>query len=195
MINIEKIDIENKNYPKILKNIKKPPRILYAVGNIELLNTRSFAIVGSRNCSLYGENVAHKFAKELAMNNITVISGMAIGIDTAAHLGAIEGGGNTIAVLPSGLNKIYPAKNKKLFNKIIENGGLVVTEYLENIEASSQKFLERNRIVCGLALGTVVVEAGYRSGTSVTARLTYEQGKKVFCVPSNIDSNVGIRNK
>ena len=106
--------------------------------------------------------------------------------------GSIETTGNTIAVLPSGLKNIYPKENIDLYNKILENNGLIVTEYEDNEEGTSERFLERNRIVSGLAIGTLVIEGGYRSGTSITANLTKREGKKVFCIPSNLDSNKGI---
>ena len=117
---------------------------------------------------------------------------MALGIDSYAHISTLEANGNTIAVIPSGHSNIYPKENQKLYNQILENNGLIITEYQENEKATSNKFLERNRIVSGLALGTLVVEGGKRSGTSVTARLTREQEKLVFCIPSNLENPKGI---
>lgn len=187
-----KILLEDNRYPEQLKKIKKPPKQLYIKGNIELLETPSIAIIGSRENTKYGEKMAKKFAKELSLNGFTIISGMAKGIDTFAHIGCIEENGNTIAVLPSGLKNIYPEENKEIYEKIIENNGLIITEYEENIKESSKRFLERNRIVSGLAIGTLVIEGGYRSGTSVTARLTKEQNKNVFCIPSSLDNSKGI---
>lgn len=187
-----KILLEDNRYPEQLKKIKKPPNQLYIKGNVELLETPGIAIIGSRENTKYGEEMAKKFAKELSLNGFTIISGMAKGIDTFAHIGCIEGNGNTIAVLPSGLKNIYPEENKEIYEKIIENNGLIVTEYEENIKESSKRFLERNRIVSGLAIGTLVIEGGHRSGTSVTARLTKEQNKNVFCIPSNLDNSKGI---
>ena len=186
-----KIDINNSNYPKELKKLEKPPMQLYFKGNVKLLNTIGIAIIGSRNCTKYGERMAIKFSKELSENGLTIISGMAKGIDKYAHIGSIETTGSTIAVLPCGLNNIYPKENIRLYNQILDNGGLVLTEYEENEKAESKKFLERNRIVSGLAIGTLVVEGGYRSGTSVTARLTKNQNKKVFCIPSSIENPKG----
>ncbi len=187
-----KIEFNNENYPEQLRTIKNPPKQLYLEGNIKLLNTPGIAIIGSRECTKYGEKMARKFAEELSLYNLTIISGMAKGIDSFAHVGSISVTGKTIAVLPSGLNKIYPQENNKLFKSILENGGLVVTEYKENEEADSKKFLERNRIVSGLAIGTLVVEGGYRSGTSVTAKLTKKQGKNIFCIPSSLENKKGI---
>ena len=136
--------------------------------------------------------MAEKFSKELSLYGLTIISGMAKGIDSFAHNGCIEGTGKTIAVLPSGLNNIYPKENKELFYEITENKGLIITEYEENEKADYQKFLERNRIVSGLAIGTLVVEGGHRSGTSVTARLTKKQEKNIFCIPSSLENKKGI---
>lgn len=187
-----KIRIEDNNYPEQLRKIEKPPKQLYLEGNTKLLNIPGIAIIGSRECTKYGEKMAKKFAKELSLYGLTIISGMAKGIDSFAHIGCIEGTGNTIAVLPSGLNNIYPKENKELFNEILENNGLIITEYEENEKADYQKFLQRNRIVSGLAIGTLVVEGGYRSGTSVTARLTKKQEKNIFCIPSSLENKKGI---
>lgn len=187
-----KINIEDAIYPKELRKIKNPPKSLYVKGNIKLLDTPCIAIIGTRECTQYGERMAKKFSRELSIQGITIISGMAKGIDSFAHIGSIETTGNTIAVLPSGLNNIYPEENIKLYKDIIKNNGLIVTEYEENEKENSKRFLERNRIVSGIAIGTLVIEGGYRSGTSVTARLTKQQGKKIFCVPSSLESKKGI---
>ena len=187
-----KIDIENKLYPEQLRKIINPPKQLYLKGNVKLLDTIGIAIIGARDCTKYGEKMASKFSEELSLYGITIVSGMAKGIDSFAHIGCIETTGNTIAVLPCGLKNIYPKENKELYNKILENNGLIITEYEENEKASSKKFLERNRIVSGLAIGTLVIEGGYRSGTSVTARLTKQQNKNVFCIPSSLENIKGI---
>lgn len=187
-----KIEIENYNYPEQLRKINKPPKQLYLEGNIKLLDTPGIAIIGSRECTKYGEKMAKRFSKELSLYGLTIISGMAKGIDSFAHIGCIEGTGNTIAVLPSGLNNIYPDENKELFNNILKNNGLIITEYEENEKADYNKFLDRNRIVSGLAIGTLVVEGGHRSGTSVTARITKDQEKNIFCIPSSLENKKGI---
>ncbi len=189
---MKKITINDFSYLQQLKQIKNPPNQLYYKGNIELLNSPGIAIIGSRGCTKYGEKMAKKFAKELSMYGLVIISGMANGIDSYAHLGALDGSKKTIAVLPSGLNNIYPKENTKLYEEILNNNGLIISEYSENEEAKYEKFLQRNRIVSGLSIGTLVVEGGHRSGTSITARLTREQGKNVFCVPSNLDSKMSI---
>ncbi len=187
------IPYKDKNYPKRLLKINNPPKTLYALGNIELLNKDiTLGIVGSRNCTQYGIKCAHNFAKEISKNNICIISGMAIGIDTASHLASLSQKGRTIAVLGSGLNKIYPQENEWVFHKILSNCGCIITEYEENVEPDPKNFPKRNRIVSGLSDAILVVEAEYRSGTSITAKYAKEQGKKIYCIPSNIDSIVGV---
>lgn len=186
MIRIKIIEIDDNNYSNSLRTIKDAPARLFCEGNIELLNTLCFSIVGSRALTPYGKRIEEKFVRELALRGITIVSGMAVGADTVAHKETLEVGGNTIAVLPCGLNNIYPCENIELFHKIIEDGGLVVTEYEENVEATDDKFLKRNRIVSGLSKGVLVVEAKHRSGTSVTARLAKEQGRKVFALPRKV---------
>lgn len=187
-----KITIEDKIYPQKLREISNPPKQLYVKGNIELLKSTGIAVIGSRNCTEYGKRMTQKFTKELSRYTLTIISGMALGIDSIAHKEALKYGTNTIAVLPSGFSKIYPKQNKQLYKEIIENKGLVVTEYKEDEEVNSKYFIERNRIVSGLSIGVLVVEGGYRSGTGVTARLAKEQGKEVFCIPSSLDNSKGI---
>ncbi len=187
-----KLKIDDNEYPENLRKIKRPPKQLYLKGNIELLKKLGIAIIGSRKCTKYGEKMAIKFAKELSQYNLTIISGMAEGIDSFAHIGSIEAYGSTIAVLPSGFNNIYPEKNIELYKKIIQNGGLVISEYDEDNKAKSEQFLERNRIISGLAIGTLIIEGGYRSGTSVTAKLTKEENKYIFCIPSSLENSKGI---
>ena len=133
-----------------------------------------------------------KFTKELSLYGLTIVSGMAEGIDSFAHTTALENQGKTIAVLPCGFNKIFPKSNIKLYQQILENDGLVISEYEEDQEKTYKSLLERNRIVAGLSIGTLVVEGGYRSGTSVTARKTKELRKNVFCIPSSIENQKGI---
>lgn len=186
------IKFEDVRFPKKLKMINKSPKRLFIKGNQELLLTRGIAVIGTRHPSSYGKRMCKAFTKELVKYGITIISGMAQGIDTIAHNTCLENGGKTIAVLPSGFNNIFPKSNDELFNNIIQYEGAIVTEYLPDEKAESKKFLERNRIVAGLAIGTLVIEAGYRSGTSVTARLTREQNKKVFCIPSSLENRHGI---
>ena len=177
------IKYDDKSYPETLKTINNPPQKIYLEGNINNLYSNCFAVVGSRNCTDYGEKWCEIFTKELVKHNITIVSGMALGIDSIAHKAALKYGGKTIAVLPCGLKNIYPKKNKELYKKILDSNGTVISEYTPKTEAFYNLFLERNRIVSGLSMGLLVVEAAYRSGTSVTARLATLQGKDVFCIP------------
>lgn len=157
-----------------------------------MLNSNIISIIGSRSCSENGIKLATKFAKELSKQGIIIASGMAMGIDSVAHKGTLKVKGKTIAVLGSGFNNIFPKENIKLYNEIIKKDGLVITEYQPDIEPSSNRFLERNRIVSGLAIGVLVVEAAHRSGTSVTAKLATEQEKKVFVLPHEIGDIHGV---
>ena len=192
-IKIIEIKKEDKNYPLELLKIEKSPEKLYAIGNIELLqNQNMFGIVGSRNCTEYGRKVANNFASELSSMNITIISGMAVGIDTSAHIGAMDKKGKTIAVLGGGFNNIYPESNEWLFHKILLLGGLIISEYEPNVEADTKNFPKRNRIISGLSKGILVVEAEHRSGSTITANYAKNQKKKVYAIPSNIYSPQGI---
>ena len=185
------IEYASKSYPERLKNIERPPSRLYVLGNVEILNEIGIAVVGSRTNTQYGEKMCKKFVRALVEYNINIISGLAFGIDSIAHKTCLKNSGKTIAVLPSGLENICSATNKILINDIIENGGAVISEYDNNTKADYNKFLERNRIVAGLGIGTLVVEAGYRSGTSVTARFTRQNEKPVFCIPSSLENMKG----
>ena len=185
------IYINDKLYPKKLLKIKNPPQQLYVMGNIELLNKDSIAIIGSRKCTDYGEKQAAKFSRQISNSDVCIVSGLAKGIDTIAHLNALCEKGRTIAVLGSGFNKIYPKDNIDLIKDILKNQGCIITEYSPNICACSYNFVNRNRIVSGLSNGVLVVEAKYRSGTSITANFAKSQGKKVYCIPSNLDSKAG----
>ncbi len=186
------IEYFSELYPKRLRNIEKPPSRLYVLGNVEILNEIGIAVVGSRTNTEYGRKMCKKFVNGLQEYKINIISGLAFGIDSIAHEECLKNSGKTIAVLPSGLKNICKLTNKILIEEIIKNGGAVISEYENNIQADSDKFLERNRIVAGLGVGTLVVEAGYRSGTSVTARFTNQSKKPVFCVPSSLENKKGI---
>ena len=186
------IKCTDKEYPQRLLKIKDYPKQLYVEGNIELLNKNSIAIVGSRLHSKYGEEYATIFANELSKNGITVISGLAKGIDTIAHKESKDYLGNTIAVIGSGFNHIYPKENEKLFKEIIEGNGCIISEYEPNQEIDNTKFPERNRIISGIALGVLVIEAKFRSGSEITATYAMKQGKKVFCIPRNIGEKNGV---
>lgn len=185
---IRKITIEDKEYPKNLRSIYGPPKQLYVNGTLLPQDETAVAIVGSRRASQYGLETSEKLAFELALRGLTVVSGMAIGIDSAAHRGALKARGRTIAVMGSGHNVIYPPQNDKLYKEIAETGA-VVTEYEPDIEPLAYNFPARNRIISGLSLGIVVVEAAKNSGALITANFAAEQGRTVFAVPGKVSSN------
>lgn len=174
-----------------MRYIENPPSRLYALGNINVLNELGIAVVGSRTNTQYGERMCKRFTKNLVEYNINIISGLAYGIDSIAHETCLKNSGKTIAVLPSGLKNICRATNKNLIIPILKNNGVIISEYESSISADSAKFLERNRIVAGLSAGTLVIEAGYRSGTRVTARFTKENERPLFCVPSSLENIKG----
>lgn len=186
--NIKVISINDKEYPESLKRIYDPPIVLYANGNLNLLNNKSIAIVGCRLCSVYGKIITKKLAYNLSEKNITIISGMARGIDTYAHIGALEAKGRTIAVLGSGIDVIYPKENERLYYEIIRNNGLILSEYIVGTKPIPMNFPRRNRIISALANGVLVTEAKIRSGSFITVDFALEQGKEIFSVPGNINS-------
>lgn len=177
------IPFSHEEYPEMLKYIQDPPLVLYARGRIPRLNT--VAIVGSRKASGYGIEAAVKFASDLAYAGILVVSGMARGIDTAAHCGALNAGGETVAVLGCGVDTAYPPENEKLMERITESGA-VISEYPPGTPPATFHFPSRNRIISGMSLGTLVVEAGMKSGSLITAKTALEQGREVFAIPGNI---------
>ena len=176
-------------YPPLLKEIDTPPLLLYVRGELKPEDAFSIALVGSRQAKDYGRRVSYQLSYQLAKRGLTVISGFAKGIDTCAHRGALEAGGRTIAVMGNGLSLIYPAGNSELVEKIIESGALI-SEFPMGMKPRSENFPRRNRIISGLTLGTVVVEASNRSGALITARLASEQGREVFAVPGEIFSEL-----
>jgi DNA processing protein len=186
---IKKISIEDGNYPKRLKEIKDPPKILYCLGEIKS-EEDCFAIVGARKCTNYGKEIASRIASDLAEAGLTIVSGFAPGIDTMAHRAAIERGKRTIAVLGTGIDEksIYPKSNLKLIDKILENGGAIISEFEPGIHGTKYTFPQRNKIISGLSLGILVVEAKMQSGALITANYAKEQGRKVFAVPGSIFS-------
>jgi DNA processing protein len=176
-------------YPAALREIYDPPIVLYVKGAwSECLDQPCVGVVGSRRCSTYGQNSALMLARDLAQRGVTVVSGFARGIDAAAHQGALEAGGRTIAVLGTGLDEIYPRDHKKLAADILAHGGALVTQFPLKTPPVSENFPYRNRIISGLSLGIVVVEAAENSGSLITARLAIEQNREVFAVPGNITS-------
>ena len=192
--NIKMITIQDEKYPENLRNIFDPPVVLYVKGNIQILKNKSIAIIGARDCSNYGKNMARKFAYNLSKHNINIISGLARGIDTYAHIGAIEAGERTIAVVGSGLDIVYPEENKKIFQRIIEQGA-VISEYVVGTKPERTNFPARNRIISALSDGVLVVEAAKKSGTFITVDFALEHGKNIYAIPGNIDSNFSARNK
>lgn len=184
---IKSLSIRDKAYPANLRYIYDPPEILYVNGEIVREDSIAIAVVGSRRATYYGIKHAEKLGFELAARGITVISGLARGVDSAAHRGALKAKGRTIAVLGSGLNMIYPYENEKLANDIRQNGA-VISEFPLEMQPLRQNFPRRNRIISGLSLGVVVVEAAKRSGALITADCAAEQGREVFALPGKIDS-------
>jgi DNA processing protein len=173
-------------YPEKLLNIYDRPPYIYVRGNLNKADV-NIAIVGSRLASTYGKYTTERISRELALKGVTVVSGMARGIDSAAHRGAMSAHGRTLAVLGSGLDVIYPPENKKLYADIVQNGA-VISEYPLGTPPRSSNFPARNRIISGMSYGVVIVEAGEKSGSLITARLALEQGREVFAVPGSIDS-------
>lgn len=186
-MDIAEIRIGSETYPECLTHIHAPPDVLYVAGTLLPQDANAVAIVGSRKCTDYGKHVAHDLAFGLAKRGITVVSGMALGIDAEAHKGALDAGGRTIAVLGTGVDEqsIYPHTHTSLAKAIMQ-AGAVISEYQPGTPAYPGNFPERNRIVSGLSLGVVVVEANERSGSLITARLALEQGRDVFAVPGSI---------
>jgi DNA processing protein len=180
------VTMTDPDYPALLLEIPDPPPYLYVLGRLSS-SIQNIAVVGSRNATGYGISSTRRLCADLASLGITVVSGMARGIDTAAHKGALEGKGKTIAVLGSGLERVYPAENLKLFHTIAEEGA-VISELSLSSEPEAHHFPLRNRIISGVSLGTVIVEATRRSGSLITARLAAEQGRDVFAVPGSIQS-------
>ena len=180
------ITCSDPEYPPLLYHIPDPPPYIYVKGCLKDTD-KSVAIVGSRNASSYGVSMAKRLSRDLSLRGLRIVSGMARGIDTAAHIGAISANGQTIAVLGSGLGVIYPPENRRLYDEISENGA-VISEFPIEEGPNAYNFPARNRIISGMTLGTLVVEATQRSGSLITARLAGEQGREVFAVPGNINS-------
>ena len=183
----EIVTFHDPRYPARLKEIYDPPILLYARGRVELLASDSVAIVGSRRPTPYGGSVAEKFGRELSAAGLTVVSGLARGIDSAAHRGALNGSGATVAVMGNGVDVVYPPENRKLIAEVAERG-LVVSEFPMGSTAFPQNFPIRNRIISGLSYGVMVVEAAQYSGSLITARLALDQGREVLAVPGSIAS-------
>ena len=186
--NIGYLTYYDKKYPMLLKEIPDHPVILYIKGSLSALNPESLAIVGSRKYSDYGHDVAKKVAGECANNGLTLVSGLALGIDTVVHRSTLDHGGLTVGVLACGLETVYPSSNTFLAKEIIEKGGAIISEYPPGTIPMKQNFPARNRIIAGLSLGTLVVEAAADSGALITAYQALEYNRLVFAIPGNIDS-------
>jgi len=184
---IRTINIDDAEYPEILKKIHSPPKVLYINGSFKEEDDFAVAIVGSRRASRYGIEMGEKLGYDLAVRGVTVVSGMARGVDSAAHRGALTAKGRTIAVMGSGHDHIYPLENRELYKKIAESGA-VISEFENDVSPLPRNFPIRNRIISGLALGIVIVEAAKNSGALITADFALEQGREVFAVPGKISS-------
>jgi len=192
MFETVRIDIDSVEYPARLREIHDPPEQLYCTGNVSLLNERSVGVVGARKNTVYGKNVAIMIGRRLAESGLTVTSGLALGIDGYSHEGALEADGKVIGVLGSGIDHMTPQRNRNLMKRGLENGGLVVSEYPPDVEGFKSNFPARNRIISGLSEALVVVEAGIDSGSLITAKCASDQGRTVYAVPGNINSQTSI---
>jgi DNA processing protein len=181
------VTLADSHYPKALLEINDPPPVLYAKGKLGLLNQPSIAIVGSRNATTQGKENAEAFAKGLSSYGLCIVSGLALGIDGAAHRGALQANGSTIAVAATGLDIVYPSKHLDLAHQIAKHG-LLISEFSLGETSKPENFPRRNRLISGLSLGCLVVEASLQSGSQITARLSTEQGREVFVIPGSIHS-------
>ena len=185
-VNLKTINRDSGQFPLFLKEIQNPPKKIFVSGELPADPPEGgikIAVVGTRKATSSGKIFAKKLAKELAENGVIIVSGLALGIDTAAHEGALEARGKTLVVLANGLDKIYPAQNENLAKAIVNSGGALISEYPTGTPSYPNQFLERNRIISGLCLATVIIEAPDRSGSLATARFAVEQGREVFVVP------------
>lgn len=188
IILIQEIKKTQLQFPYLLSQIKDSPQTLYVLGNVELLRRKIIAIVGSRECTNYGKNVAEKLAYKLAKQDIVIVSGLAKGIDVHSHIGALKAKGKTIAVVAHGLDMIYPKENRAVAKQIVLNGGAIISEYPIGIKPKPEQFVKRNRIISGLSQGVIIVEAKERSGALTTASFALEQGRNLYAVPGSIFS-------
>ncbi|MDD4352032.1 MAG: DNA-processing protein DprA, partial [Candidatus Gracilibacteria bacterium] len=186
-LNLQILTLKDPDYPELLRQIYDAPLVLYLNGNIELLRCKKIAIVGTRKYSSYGAELTRKLVTDLTQANLTIVSGLARGIDQIAHQAALDQGGKTIAVLGSAVDQIYPVMNRRLARKMVESGrGLILSEFPLGMKPEKYTFPMRNRIISGLSLATLVTEAGEKSGALITAKMAADQGREVFAVPGNI---------
>jgi DNA processing protein len=188
--NINVVAVDDKKYPKLLKEIYTPPHLIYYKGELGENNEFNIAVVGARKYTTYGKMAAERIAEDLAQNNLTIVSGLALGIDALAHGATLKVNGRAIAVLGSGLDKqnIYPSSNRYLADKIIDSGGVLISEFPIGTAPLKHHFPQRNRIISGLSLGALIIEAGEKSGALITANYALEQNREVFAVPGSIYS-------
>ena len=189
---IHELKPDDKYYPKQLFTLHQPAHKLYVIGNLQILNHKSLAVVGSRAVSPYGREVTNTLVTEAVWSSIPIVSGLALGVDSVAHRAALNAGGFTIAVLPGGIERIYPASHKKLAEDIIRNGGAIISEYAGTMRPHAYHFIARNRIIAGLAHAVLITEAAEKSGSLHTAQFALEQGKEVLAVPGSIFSLTSI---
>ncbi len=185
------IKIENEDYPRLLKEISDPPKKLYYRGHWNKnIFENCLAVVGSRRMTSYGQIAIEKIVKEVAANGVTIVSGFMYGVDATAHQAALDGGGRTIAVMPCGINIIHPAYQEKLYNDILQNGGLIISEFEGDFPPDKWTYPRRNRLVAGLSQASFVVEAAPKSGSLITARLAQKYHRKLFALPGPVTSKV-----
>lgn len=183
------LTLDDGGYPSLLREIADPPPVLYVKGNwAACFDSPSVGVVGARMCSTYGENASEMISRDLASRGLAIVSGLARGIDAAAHRGAIKGSGLTVAVMGTGLDRVYPKENERLAREIIESGGCLITQFPLGTPPLKDNFPYRNRVISGLSYAVLIVEASHRSGSLITARLAAEQGREVMAVPGNITS-------
>lgn len=180
---MKRVSLTENDFPLLLKEIPSPPKQIFVLGSLPSENELKIAIVGTRKATTAGKNIAYELAKKLSSISAVVISGLAMGIDTSAHQGALSANGKTLAILANGLDKIYPSQNENLAKKIVENNGALISEYPAGTPSYPNQFLQRNRIISGLCAATIIIEAPERSGSLATARFALEQGREVFVVP------------
>lgn len=181
---------EDERYPRLLRQIARPPHLLYCLGQADLSDAFLIAVVGTRSASPYGLRHTRAISRDLAQAGMCIVSGLALGVDAAAHEGALEGRGRTVAVLGSSLDEMYPPENEGLMQRILESGGSVISEYAPGTRPNRYSFLQRNRIIAGMSLGTLVAEGPARSGAANTARHALEEGREVFALPGDVERTV-----
>jgi DNA processing protein len=189
-LNCNYVTVISKNYPSKLKHLNRPPFVIFYIGDLSLIDNKSISIIGSRNCSEYGMNMCNKIVRDLVKENYTIISGLALGIDSISHVECLNNFGKTIAVLGNGVNEYYPYKNNKI-QREIEKKGLLISEYPPNVKPNRMNFPKRNRIISALGDGLVVIEASKRSGTMITVNEALNLGKDVMCLPFRADEESG----